>query len=85
MVGQGDWERAQFHAARCQEIALRVGDAGNWGNATALRFWTHHYQGDHVEADSFADAIDGGGAHGAKRAASIVGRALSGIGSDAPG
>ncbi|HVY39029.1 MAG TPA: AAA family ATPase [Polyangia bacterium] len=57
LVGQGEWERAELHAERCQEIALRGGDAGNWGNALALRFWTRHYQGDHAEADALAGQL----------------------------
>jgi predicted ATPase len=57
LVGRGEWEEAEEHAARCQEGSRQLGDTASWGNAQALRFWIAHYRGRLAEAQAAAGTL----------------------------
>jgi len=56
-VGLGKWEPALRSAARCQELGRRTRDHVTWGYAEVVRFWTHYYRDDKVEARQSVEVL----------------------------
>lgn len=54
LVGVGDWEEVRRSTTATLEVADRLGDHVNWGNAKVVRFWLHYYVGETDEATQAA-------------------------------
>ena len=58
-VSLGQWRRTCQGVDGAQNIAMQQGHNLYWTNAQAIRFWMHHYQGDHARASEEAEALLG--------------------------
>jgi class 3 adenylate cyclase len=56
-IGHGAWAIVEQRLGQSQDLALSAGDQITWCNAQAVRFWSHHYRGDHPEAERAANAL----------------------------